>query len=113
MEPGHLRFGGGATETVLHPLGAVVMLIAVVLILTLPRNKAIVPFLLAFFSIPPRQVVVLSGLHFTVSRVRILVGLARVAFYRRAAGEGRFARGFNSLDRVIFREDTTGSGVGS
>jgi hypothetical protein len=67
----------------LHPLVAAVMPIAVVLILTLPRNKAIVPFLLAFFSIPPGQAVALGGLHFTTLRVPIMAGLARVAFYRR------------------------------
>ena len=38
MEPEHLRFGGGATETMLNPLVAVWMLIAIVLILTLPRR---------------------------------------------------------------------------
>ena len=99
MEPEHLHFGGGAADTVLHPLVAVVMIIAVLLILTLPRNKAIVPFLLAFFSIPPEQVLVLGGLHFTVLRVLILAGLVRLIFYRK--GEGRFAGGFNSLDLVI------------
>jgi hypothetical protein len=37
MEPQHLRFGGGATKTMLHPLVAVWMLIAIVLILTFPH----------------------------------------------------------------------------
>jgi len=74
---------------VLHPLVVVVvvMLIAVVLILTLLRNKAIVPFLLAFFSIPPGQVVLLGRLHFTMLGVLILAGLARVTFYRRGQGK--------------------------
>ena len=61
MEPKHLRFGGGATETLLHPLVALWMLIAILLILTQPRKKAITPFLLTFFTIPVGQVVVLGG----------------------------------------------------
>ena len=69
MEPEHLRFGGGATETLLHPLVAVWMLIAAILILCLPRKYAIAPLLLAVFTISLGQVVVLAGLHFTVLRI--------------------------------------------
>ena len=61
MEPEHLRFGGGAAETLLNPLVAVWMLIAIVLILAFPRKYAITPFLLAVFTIPVEQVVVLGG----------------------------------------------------
>ena len=101
MEPDHLRFGGGAADTVLHPLVAVWMLIAIVLILVLPRNKAITPFLLAFFTIPVGQVVVLGGVHFTVLRILILTVLVRMAAFRGSSSEGRFAGGFNTLDRVV------------
>jgi hypothetical protein len=55
MEPENNRFGGGASGTVLHPLVAVLMLVAIVLILTLPRKRAIIPFFLAFFAIPPSR----------------------------------------------------------
>ena len=79
MEPERLAFGGGVSDTVLHPLAAVLMLIACVLILTLPRQKIIMPFLLAFFSIPIDQVVLVGGLHFPVQRVLIVVALIRRA----------------------------------
>jgi hypothetical protein len=101
MEPEHIRFGGGATETILHPLVAVWMLIAVVLMLTLPRRKAIVPFLLAFFTIPITQVVLVGGLHFTVLRILILTVLARMAAFPGSSSEGRFAGGFNAVDRAV------------
>src|SRR4051812_4112399 len=101
MEPQNLRFGGGASETILHPIVALWMLIAVVLILILPRNKAIVPFLLAFFTIPLAQVVVLGALHFTVLRILILTVLARMAANIRPTSERRMPGGFNSLDRVV------------
>jgi hypothetical protein len=101
VEPEHFRFGGGATETLLHPLAAVWMLIAAVLILTLPRNKAIVPLLLSFFTLPIGQVVLLGSLHFTVLRILILVGLARRAFSQRSSSAGMFPGSFNTLDRLV------------
>jgi hypothetical protein len=101
MEPEHLRFGGGATETLLHPLVAVWLLIAILLILTLPREKAIVPFLLAVFTIPIGQVVLLGSLHFTVLRVLILAGLARRLTVGGSSQGGKFAGGFNAVDRVV------------
>lgn len=88
-------------ETLLHPLVAVWMLIAVVMILRLSRDKAIVPFLLAFFTIPFGQVVVLAGLHFTVLRILILTVLARRAAFRGSSLEGKFAGGFNGVDRAV------------
>jgi hypothetical protein len=96
MEPEHLRFGGGATETLLNPLVAVWMLIAIVLILVLPRKQAITPFILAVFTIPVGQVVVLGSLHFTVLRILILAGLVR-----RARSRAKFPGGFNPVDQMV------------
>jgi hypothetical protein len=101
MQPEHLQFGGGATDTVLHPLVAVWILIVIVLILVLPRQKVVTPFLLAFLSIPIGQVVVLGGIHFTMHQILILTVVARMAAFRGSASEKRFAGGFNSLDRMI------------
>jgi hypothetical protein len=101
MEPKNLRFGGGAAETFLHPSVAVGMVIAIVLILTLPRKKAITPFLLAFFTIPVGQVLVLAGVHLLMHQILILTVLARMAAFRGSAPEGRFAGGFNALDQVV------------
>jgi hypothetical protein len=101
MQPKNFQFGGGSPETVLDPLVALAMLIAVLLILTLPREKVITPFLLAFFSIPLAQVVVLGGVHFTVLRILILTVLARRATVGGSVSEGKFAGGFNALDKVV------------
>lgn len=101
MEPEHLRFGGGATETLLHPLVAVWLLVAIVLILTRRREQGITVFLLSCFSIPIEQVVVLGGLHFTVLRILILAGLARVATFRGSSSRGKFPGGFNAVDRMV------------
>jgi hypothetical protein len=101
MEPQNLRFGGGAVDTILHPLAAVALLIAALLILTRPRDKAITPFFLACFTIPLAQVVVVGGLHFPVLRILILTVLARMVLLPGASSEGRFAGGFNRLDKVV------------
>ena len=93
MEPKHLRFGGGLADTQVHPLVAVAMLISVGLILALPRKKAITPFLLAFFTIPVGQVLVIGGVHFTMLQILILSVLGRMAAFRESSSEKRFAGG--------------------
>ena len=93
-----MRFGGGAEATFLHPLVAVAMLLAIILVLCLPRKYVIVPLLLSFFCIPKGQVVVLAGLHFNVFRILILTALVRWAMLRRSA---QLTCGFNSLDRAV------------
>lgn len=100
MEPEHLRFGGGAADTLIHPLVAIWMTIAVILIVCLPRKYAIVPLLLATFTVPLGQVVVLAGVHFTVIRILIVTGLVRWATSRRSSPGGVFTGGFNSIDRL-------------
>jgi hypothetical protein len=101
MEPQNIRFGGGATETLMHPLVAVWLLIAIVLILVLPRKRAITPFLLAFFTISIEQVLVVGGVHFTALRILILAGLARMAIFRASSSGGVFAGKFNAVDRAV------------
>jgi hypothetical protein len=101
MEPGHFRFGGGANATLLHPVVALWMLVAIVLILTLPRKKAIVPFLLAIFTIPIGQVVLVGGVHFTMLRILILVGLLRAARFKASTSGRWFATGFTAIDQVV------------
>jgi hypothetical protein len=100
MEPENLRFGGGATETMLHPLVAVWLLIAIVLILTRPRGQALTVFLLSCFCIPIGQVVVLGTLHFSVLRILVIAGLIRRA-WGRDSSSGKFPGGFNGIDQVV------------
>jgi hypothetical protein len=101
MEPKNLRFGGGLTGTVLDPLVAMALLIAMGLILFVPRKKAIIPFLLAFFSIPAGQVLVVGGVHFTMLQILILTVLGRMAAFKESSSEKRLGGGFNAVDRVV------------
>jgi hypothetical protein len=96
MEPNNIRFGGGVSASVLHPLVAVAMLLAIALILFLPRKYAFVPLLLGAFMIPLGQVVVLAGIHFTVLRILIIAGLVRRLTASKAE---EFKGGFNPIDR--------------
>ncbi len=84
----------------IHPLIALYLLLAVVLILVLPRRKAITPFLIPYFTIPGGQVLVLGGFHFTALRILILAGLARWAFSPKTL-DGKKARGFNGVDWAV------------
>ncbi len=82
----------------LHPLVAIWLLIAIVLILTRPRGQALTVFLVSCFCIPVGQVVVLGSLHFTVLRILVMAGLVRRAF--RQSGS-KFPGGFNAVDQVV------------
>jgi hypothetical protein len=102
MEPTNIRFGGGAAATMLHPLVAIAVLIAIVLILTLPRRKAVIPFLFAVTTIPWGQVLVIGGVHFTMMRVLILAGLARAIWSTKgSSSESWFATGFTRIDQAV------------
>jgi hypothetical protein len=80
---------------------AVCLLIGVILILILPRGKAIIPFLLACLTIPIGQVVVLGGLHFTAIRILIVAGLAKRAISQGSSSKGKFSGGFNGIDQAV------------
>src|ERR1700693_2186835 len=97
MEPQNLRFGGGGQGTLLHPVVALGMVLAIVLILCLPRRFVIAPLLMAIFTIPLGQVVVLGGVHFLMARILILTGLARLAISGRRAEGGVLVGGFEFL----------------
>jgi hypothetical protein len=101
MEPTNFRFGGGAAETLLNPMVAVGMLISIVFIFTLPRNKVITPFLLGCFTIPIGQVVVLGGVHFTVLRILTIAALLRRAFSGGRSSHGTFPGGLKGVDRMV------------
>jgi len=98
VEPANNRFGGGAADTMLHPLVAVAMLIAIALMFVLPRKYVIVPLLLAGFLIPLGQVLVMGGVHFTVLRIITVFGLVRWATSSDSSKTGKVAVRFNSVD---------------
>src|SRR5437879_8114612 len=101
MQPENLRFGGGASETILHPIVLVAMLIAIALIFLLPRKQIIFPFLATAFLIPLGQSIVLGGLHFFVIRIIILTVAIRMLTSFFTSPDGLFGDRLDTLD-VVF-----------
>jgi hypothetical protein len=102
VQPENLRFGGGLSGTVLHPLVLVAMLIAIVLILILRRNYVVVPILLMLLLVPRGQGIYLGGVHIFVARIIILVGWVRLMLSKRPPGPNLFGNGFDSVDKAFF-----------
>ena len=88
-------FGGGDLGSSITPAALGLMVIAIVLILCLPRKHAVVPILMAIFLIPLGQQVYALGVHWPVSRIIVLVGLARVMAGKKG---GLLAGGLNPID---------------
>jgi len=101
MPPDNLRFGGGASETILHPIVLVAMLIAIALIFLLPRKYVIWPFLCSAFLIPLGQSILVGGLHFFVIRIIILAVVVRMLASRFTSPEGIFGDRLGILDIVF------------
>jgi hypothetical protein len=101
MPPENLRFGGGASETVLHPIVLVAMLIAMVLIFVLPRKHVIWPFLFTAFLVPLGQSILIGGLHFFVIRIIILTIAVRMLASWFMSPEGIFGDRLGVFDIVF------------
>jgi hypothetical protein len=99
--PEHLRYGGGVSGTIFSPVVAIVLLLAAVLICILPRNKAIIPFLIPSILIPGDQILVLGGLHFYPLRILILFGLMRIFIIKGRGDWSVFSGGLNKVDKAM------------
>jgi hypothetical protein len=101
MQPENFRFGGGASETVLHPIILVAMLIAMALIFLLPRKHVVWPVIAATFLIPLGQEILIGGLHFSVYRIIVLTVAVRMLLSIFSSPEGIFGDHLGTLD-VVF-----------
>src|ERR1700738_271410 len=101
MPPENLRFGGGASETVLHPIVLAAMLIAIALIFLLPRKYVLWPVLSATFLIPLGQEILIGGLHFFVFRIIVLAVGVRMLASVFTSPDGVFGKRLGGLDLVF------------
>lgn len=99
--PDKPAFGGGLTATALHPAFLVATVLAVLLILTLPRKRIAAAFLLPIFLGSYGQQIYIGGVHLFVLRILIVVGLIRVFTARREPDQSRFVGGWNSVDTAF------------
>jgi hypothetical protein len=100
-EPDHYKFGGGVSETLLHPLVLVAMLVCVAMMFCLKRRQTLVVFLLSTFLIPAGQQLVVGGVHFFVFRIIILAGLIRMAWIKFSGKKRILAGPWNSVDTAV------------
>jgi hypothetical protein len=101
VQPDTYYFGGGAGDTVMHPLVALVVVISIILILVRPRQYLIAPFFVCAFLIPVGQMLVVGGVHLFALRIVILFGCLRMLFTRMSTHARIFGAGLNSLDTVF------------
>jgi hypothetical protein len=99
--PEHFQFGGGLHETMLHPIVLVAMVVAVVLILFLPRKYVIVPVLVTSLLVPLGQEVFVGGFHLFVLRIIILFGCIRIVWTKLLSQTEVASGGFNSVDKAF------------
>lgn len=99
--PGTPAFGGGVTETILHPVVAVALILVLLLVLVLPRRYVIVPVLTGTFLIPEGQQLYAFGVHWLVIRIIVLGALLRVLMIWSASKKRFFAGGFNRIDGLF------------
>src|SRR5271166_5287597 len=96
----HVLFGAGG-QTQIHPAILAALLLAIILVLVLPRKYVIAPLLLLSIPIPLGQVVMIGALHFQLFRILAIFGWVRLLVTRYGA-EGRSSQmSFNSVDKAM------------
>jgi hypothetical protein len=94
--PQNYYFGGGDDATAATPLAALVLLIATVLVLALPRRYAYVAFLVAALFLPLHVVLLVGSLHFNATRILVIAGWLRLLVRR-----DRFPGALQTIDKII------------
>ena len=83
-------------ETFLHPLGATAVIVLGLLVFTLPRRLAVLPFLVLVCFIPSSQRVAIAGLDFSLLRILVICGGVRLL----VRGELRDVQ-WTTMDRLM------------
>lgn len=99
-DPGFAPFGGGSTDSVLHPPVLVALLVLGLAIFALRRKYVVVPVLLGMLLIPASENWYVAGFHFYTYRILILAGWARLLWSRPKSGKF-FVGGFSVLDTLF------------
>ena len=102
-DPGlSFRFGGGASATTIHPATMVVLLIAIGLILFLPRKHVLVVLLSISILTPFGQQLYVAGTHLYVGRILILFGWIRFYMMKSSSKRTEIASGgFAVIDKLF------------
>jgi hypothetical protein len=100
FDPGQAAFGGGASQSVLHPLVIGAIILIGVLVFVLPLRRVLYPLLFGLLLIPAGQNLYVAGNHLYTCRILILLGWARVLMSKQT--EKTFLPGgLNTLDKLF------------
>jgi hypothetical protein len=97
--PKDLHFGGAGASQI-QPLALVILLVASILILALPRKYVIAPLLVAGLLLPMGNGIVIGSLHLLAYRILLMVGWIRVLRDVQTEG-GFYPRKWTQLDKVF------------
>ncbi len=101
MEPYSVKFGGGVSGTVLHPLVLAAMLLSILLFFILPRKYVVVPLVVSTFLIPLGQQIYAGGVHLFVCRLIILFAFIRAVSSRPPGEKSIYAGGWTKIDTAF------------
>ena len=96
-----MAFGGGVTGSVFSPVAMAAILLAGILMLVLPREKAIIPFFAGAILIPIDQILLIGPLHFPMLRVLLIFGFARMFWAKLSGTDPIFSGGMNAIDKAM------------
>lgn len=94
------RFGGGG-ETVLHPAAVLLTLVAILLVLLLPRKYVVIPLFVICFFLPFEQKIMVAGLHFSMLRVLLIFCWVRVILNKLLGGRAAWKFQTNAIDTTF------------
>lgn len=101
MEEHAPKFGGGASETVLHPAVLVATLLGLALFFLLPRKYVVVPVLVTLFLIPAGQQLYIAGVHLFALRILILGAFVRARYSMAFRQNSAYAGGWTTIDTAF------------
>ena len=99
--PDSYKFGGGTNGSVLHPLVLVAMILAIILVVALPRRYVVAPLIFLAFLTPQGQQLYIAGVHLFVLRIVVLIAFIRAWASRSGPEEQRMAGGWNTVDTAF------------
>jgi hypothetical protein len=98
VEPNKYKFGGGAAETLLHPLVFAALVVVIIALLALPRRHAIAAFIFGTFLVPAGQEIFVGGVHLFVYRIIVLVAFLRMMRFKQRPS---LVGGWNCIDTAF------------
>jgi hypothetical protein len=99
--PENYKYGGGSSESLLHPVVAVLMILAIIGVMVLPRKFVPLPLLWIVFLVPGAQQIYVAGVHLFVLRVVVFVGLVRMFLSPKGPDGKLLPGGMNTIDRAF------------